>query len=340
MQKEPHFLYDSVREERDKLFDEIKKTVNKKPHHYNTNAIILRKLIMGLIRASGGKFEQKEVRRFNPYTQKQITQPQIIQSQPIQIQQPQPHPQYTQSTKLTDLNEIPIPTRKTLTAPKPTLRAVSEYKEQTSLEEKELIKSKQFKDQYPILISKISKKVLATAVLDFREDKLVYTLIEPELNHTDQIILHEIKQDILRRNKFKLIYNEKYLDKMLNKLAKKYSVQVDPNYKEKISYYLKRDLIGLGKIEPLLKDANVKAIFCNGVSKLITINYQAYENVKTNVVFTDEEELDYVVKKFGEQVKVKLTEKDPILDSMLPSGVRVQATLGSSFVSSKFVINR
>ncbi len=328
--QEPYFLYDQIREERDKIFNEINKTLTKK-HSYNINAIVLKKLTLALIRASGKKILSEK-----PLEKKAVLKP--INQQPI----------FIPSTKLY-INEAPTPTKEItikkfnkkipLQVPKPLFKQKTEIKEEIELPKPE-IKAEKFREEYSIIISKTFKTILAKVMIDFRENNLIYNLVEPELNSTDQIILNEIKQDILKRKKFKLIDDENYLDKNLNKLTKKYNIQLINNYKEKIVYYLKRDLIGLGKIEPLLKDSNVKAIFCNGVNKLITINYKDYDNVKTNIVFTDEEELNSLVRKFGKEVNIELNEQDPILDSTLPNGVRVQATFGSSFVTSKFVIKR
>ncbi|RLG89269.1 hypothetical protein DRO34_07375, partial [Candidatus Bathyarchaeota archaeon] len=65
----------------------------------------------------------------------------------------------------------------------------------------------------------------------------------------------------------------------------------------KILYYLERDIVGYGKIDPLRFDPYVEDISCSGVNKPIYLWHRRYENIRTNVIFRDEEELDDFVMK-------------------------------------------
>jgi flagellar protein FlaI len=111
----------------------------------------------------------------------------------------------------------------------------------------------------------------------------------------------------------------------------------------KIQYYLERSIVGYGKIDPLMHDLYVEDIRCGGVNKPIYLWHRVYENIKTNIFFTDEEELnDFVMKvvhKAGKHVSIAF----PIVDVTLPGQHRLAVSygrettpFGTSFTIRKF----
>ena len=111
----------------------------------------------------------------------------------------------------------------------------------------------------------------------------------------------------------------------------------------KILYYLDRDLIGYGKIDCLIRDPFIEDISCLGVNKPVYLWHRKYENARTNVIFTDEEELDdfitRVVHRQGKHVSIA----HPIVDLTLPGKHRLAVSFGkettpagTSFTIRKF----
>ncbi|MEM2916800.1 MAG: type II/IV secretion system ATPase subunit [Candidatus Bathyarchaeia archaeon] len=111
----------------------------------------------------------------------------------------------------------------------------------------------------------------------------------------------------------------------------------------KILYYLERDIVGYGKIDPLMFDPNVEDIGCSGVNKPIFLWHRVYENLKTNIIFKDEQELDdfvmRIVHKSGKHVSIAF----PIVDVTLPGKHRLAISYGrettpagTSFTIRKF----
>ena len=111
----------------------------------------------------------------------------------------------------------------------------------------------------------------------------------------------------------------------------------------KIMYYLERDIVGYGKIDPLMFDPYVEDISCSGVNKPVFLWHRKYENIKTNVYFRNEEELeDFVMKivhKAGKHVSIAF----PIVDVTLPGKHRLAVSYGrevtpagTSFTIRKF----
>jgi flagellar protein FlaI len=118
---------------------------------------------------------------------------------------------------------------------------------------------------------------------------------------------------------------------------------ISPIGTKKIIYYSERDIAGYGKIDPLMFDPYVEDVSCSGVNKPIFLWHRKYENIKTNVYFRNEEDLeDFVTKivhKAGKHVSIAF----PIVDVTLPNKHRLAVSYGkevtpagTSFTIRKF----
>ena len=112
---------------------------------------------------------------------------------------------------------------------------------------------------------------------------------------------------------------------------------------KKIEYYLERDIAGYGKIDPLMADPNIEDISCNGVGRPIYLWHRKYENLKTNIYFKDEEELDNFVMKLVHKAGKHVSIAYPTVDATLPGKHRLAVyyrnevtPLGTSFTIRKF----
>lgn len=111
----------------------------------------------------------------------------------------------------------------------------------------------------------------------------------------------------------------------------------------KILYYTLRDVIGYGKIDPLMKDENIEDISCDGVGSPIYVWHRTRENMRTNIIFTSEEELDSMILRLAHRAGKHISVAFPIVDAILPEGHRLAATFrrevstrGSTFTIRKF----
>lgn len=102
----------------------------------------------------------------------------------------------------------------------------------------------------------------------------------------------------------------------------------------KILHTLEKDIVGYGKIDPLMYDENVEDIGCGGVGKPLFLWHRKYENIKTNVIFRDEQDLDdfimRVVHKAGKHVSIAF----PIVDVTLPEKHRLAVSFGKEITPS------
>jgi flagellar protein FlaI len=112
---------------------------------------------------------------------------------------------------------------------------------------------------------------------------------------------------------------------------------------KKIMYYLERDLIGYGKIDGLIRDPYIEDISCLGVNKPVYLYHRKYENAKTNVIYTDEEELDDFITRIVHRQGKHVSIARPIVDLTLPGKHRLAVSFGkettpagTSFTIRKF----
>jgi archaeal flagellar protein FlaI len=111
----------------------------------------------------------------------------------------------------------------------------------------------------------------------------------------------------------------------------------------KVKYYLEKDLIGYSKIEGLINDQLIEDISCLGINKPVYIYHRKYANAKTNIVFTDEEELDDFITRIVHRQGKHVSIAHPIVDLTLPGKHRLAVSFGkettpagSSFTIRKF----
>jgi flagellar protein FlaI len=114
-----------------------------------------------------------------------------------------------------------------------------------------------------------------------------------------------------------------------------------PEY-DKIKYFLIRERVGYGILEPLLRDPYIEDIHCVGVSRVYTI-HKIFEMVATNIIFNTDLQLDKYVFASSERVERPVSEAYPVVDAIMPDGSRANfiygrevSLEGSSFTIRKF----
>ncbi len=207
---------------------------------------------------------------------------------------------------------------------------------------------------YPLIIAKINgkTKVLAYADIHYVPEKkrLIYFVHEPPINGKDKEIIEktvEMLEDKLDID-FNAIKNIKeaydYIDKKINEIWKFLKVKYPKDREVEIKYYIFRDTIGLGKIEPLMHDPFIEDISCDGVGIPIFVfhRHPAIGEIQTNIVFETEEELDSFVMKLAQKTGRVISVAQPLLDGTLPDGSRVQITYGKDIArrGSNFTIRK
>ena len=111
----------------------------------------------------------------------------------------------------------------------------------------------------------------------------------------------------------------------------------------KILYHAERDLVGFGKIDPLMRDPNIEDISCDGVNKSVYIWHRNYESIETNLEFENDENLDNTVVKLVHMAGKHVSSAFPIVDASLPGKHRLAVCyrrevtpFGTAFTIRKF----
>ena len=112
---------------------------------------------------------------------------------------------------------------------------------------------------------------------------------------------------------------------------------------QKILYYVLREAVGFGPIDPIMRDPEIEDISCNGVRKPIYVWHRRYEYIRTNLVFVRDDDLDNMVVKLAHMSGKHISVAFPVVDAILPGGHRLAATYkkevttsGSTFTIRKF----
>jgi flagellar protein FlaI len=205
-------------------------------------------------------------------------------------------------------------------------------------------KTSVFREVYPIH----EPYVYAAVVTEPNSQRIKYEVIEPTLLKEEEKQLKEIKdilveeidvnlKEIGTRNKA-----EEYLKAKVLETIKDYRLKIDEEAVDKLMYYIIRDFLGYGKIDPFMKDPLIEDISADGVNVPIYVWHRDYESLPTNILFKNSEELNSFIVRLAYMARKNISLAMPILDASLPDGSRIQMTYGNEVTrrGSTFTIRR
>jgi flagellar protein FlaI len=180
--------------------------------------------------------------------------------------------------------------------------------------------------------------------------ELIYSVIEPKLTQRDREIIEFVKRELEERLDIDFIKLGEIKAKSVLKaeilriLETVPDIHADESRKSVLVYYIEKEIMGLGKIEPLMNDANIEDISCDGIGIPLYIYHRDPQigSIKSNVLFNDAEELNNFVFRLAQKCKKTISIAEPLLDGSLPDGSRVQSTLGTDIArkGSNFTIRK
>lgn len=184
---------------------------------------------------------------------------------------------------------------------------------------------------------------------------LIYKPIEPDLTPEQLGFMEQIlavilgyasdypppeSEEVLDQN-LEEIYNKAVIAGSANKV-KTASVTILPDLRDKMLYNIKKDVIGLGPIEPLIRDSHIEDISGIGATDIFIV-HKIFGTLKTRISFGDNDRLSIYSKRLSERVGRPVSDKTPIVDATLPDGSRLSivyssdvSTRGPSFTIRKF----
>ncbi|NJE08417.1 CpaF family protein [Thermococcus sp. M39] len=88
-----------------------------------------------------------------------------------------------------------------------------------------------------------------------------------------------------------------------------------------------QNMIGYGKLDPLVRDDNLEEIMVIGTNKPVYVWHRRFNMCKTNIVFKDDREILNIIERIAREVGRRIDQQSPLLDARLPDGSRVNATI-------------
>ena len=197
-------------------------------------------------------------------------------------------------------------------------------------------------DKYPVM----PPHAFARIVRDKRTLNIIYQIIEPPLNKKEQEWRDELLDIFIRSLTANIEEIDAdptaYLRTAMDKVIKAYGMKINKKSKSKLFYYLRRDLVGYGKMDVLMNDANVEDVSLDGTNVPIFAYHRKFESVETTCVWETDEELESYVIKLAQRCGKHISVADPLLDATLMDGSRIVMKLGRevSTRGSAFCIRR
>ena len=108
-----------------------------------------------------------------------------------------------------------------------------------------------------------------------------------------------------------------------------------------LKYLIIRDKVGMGILEPLIRDTNIEDISCSGLGSLF-VEHKVFDSLRTAFEFESNAELDEFVLRLSDRIKKPVTFRNPIVDATLPDGSRINIVYGEdvSRRGSNFTIRK
>ncbi|AZH25313.1 type II/IV secretion system ATPase subunit [Haloplanus aerogenes] len=174
-----------------------------------------------------------------------------------------------------------------------------------------------------------------------------YYAIEPSLSGDEQSLFSKIRDELLDRSVSKAVPEEEseyddrieelleetttierdrsglryWIDRLLDFLGLG-NIRVSEQTYENIRYRLNRDIVGLGPLEPVMRDPANEDIHVIGPHQCY-VDHGTYGLIETTVDFGTPEQFDSWIRSMGERIGDPVSDSNPIVDSTLPDGSRL-----------------
>ncbi len=184
-----------------------------------------------------------------------------------------------------------------------------------------------------------------------------YHAIEPEMTPEDEVMYNRLMNKLMQLAPTEKApeTDEELMDTIFRlvdritttKRVKRFFASDDKIYitnvqKQKLQYWLTKNFVGLGPIEPFIRDHYIEDIHAVGVGNCF-LDHKIFGKVETNVSFDSDDELNRYILRLSERIGSPVSDSHPIVDAMLPDGSRLNiiytreiSLAGSSFTIRKF----
>ena len=159
-----------------------------------------------------------------------------------------------------------------------------------------------------------------------------YDVVRQNYSPEEKLLLGEIRENLvdlaISSGESFQVNEEKLLNDIRNFLFQRLSQNGLTNeYLDTLSRKLLRDIIGYGEIDSLIQDDELEEIMIIGINKPVFVYHRKYGMMKTNIRFSDEQELMDLIDSIARQINRRIDQESPILDGRLMDGSRINATI-------------
>jgi len=188
----------------------------------------------------------------------------------------------------------------------------------------------------------------AVILHDTQTDEYSYHVVEPELDEHEHYVYRELERELREHlvHRATTGEDEREREAMLERQARRIIDELpglgvpEPSFRQ-ICYFLQRNLVRFGKIDPLMADSRLEEISCNAPDSPVFVYHRDYEDLATNVEY-EAGELRSFIKTLAQRSGKDISTAKPMQGTALPDGSRIQLTLdevaprGENFTIRKF----
>ena len=205
------------------------------------------------------------------------------------------------------------------------------------------------------LIYPVANKVFVHIYTAEGEARDVYAPIEPSYGGATGRLMEDVDQKLIDHvGELQSVVGEEQekrievLTSILEKICdtsgngkNRSAIKVTVDELDELKYLMIRDKEGMGAIQPLVSDPYIEDVSCSGVGAVF-IEHKIFGGLTSAITFDTTEVLDQFVIKLSEKIGRPVTVRNPIVDSTLPDGSRINIVYGDdvSKRGSNFTIRK
>jgi len=213
----------------------------------------------------------------------------------------------------------------------------SEMELEIGIPKQELEKEVDYLEMYPVNEPYAHIMITATS-------PPIYKVSEVSLTRGEEELLKEIKNHLyetLAVSFASVTEPDEFLREKVEALVEDLSMEIRPERLDMVMYYIRRDFVGYGKLDPIARDKMAEDISADGPGIPLYVYHRKYGSIETNVQF-DKTELDAMIYKLAQRSGRHISMAKPLLDASLPNKDRLQLSIGSEVTTrgSTFTIRK
>ncbi|GGL33245.1 type II secretion system protein [Halarchaeum grantii] len=176
-------------------------------------------------------------------------------------------------------------------------------------------------------------------------EELRYDVLEPTRSEFADYVYEDLR-DVARRVLLDEEYahdesgREAFADRLDDVLAE-HARGVPPAERWVVRYYLRRDFLGYGRIDPFMSDPAVEDVSCDGADVPLYAYHRDHGHLQSNRSWGSDV-VESIAVRLAQRAGRHVSAANPLLTTTLPDGSRVQVTLGGDVATrgSNFTVRK